>query len=388
MTKLLRITTVHESLRVLLPGQLAFMRAQGFTVWAASAAPDSTQDTVDGCPFYPLPLVRQPAPFRDAWAFCKTYRLIRTLRPHIVHTHTPKAGFVGILAAWLARVPVRIHTVAGLPLMERRGWKRWLLVQLERLTYRLATHVWPNSFGLETYIRQYIYDEPKLWVIGNGSSNGIDVDHFRAIPSLTTQACVLRAQLGIPTSAFVWVFVGRFVRDKGLTELVQAFLSILKTAPNTYLLLVGRSEPDDPIDGETERSLTETPKIISVGYQTDVRPYMVLGNAVVLPSYREGLPNVLLQAGCLERAVVAADITGCNEVVVPSKTGLLVPPKDANALQQAMNTMMDDPGLCAQMGRMARAHVKGRYERQQLWYDLLTAYQEALSPNKQLCASS
>lgn len=375
MAKLLRITTVAESLQTLLPGQLAFMQQQGFIVWSASAGPVPHPD----CPHFRLPLTRQITPFRDGYALWKTYQLIRQLRPDIVHTHTPKAGLIGMWAAWLARVPLRLHTVAGLPLMEKRGLMRWLLTRTERLTYWFSTAVWPNSVGLETYIRQEIYDGPKLRVIGNGSSNGIDSSHFRPDPVLTEQARTLRQQLSIAPDAFVWVFVGRIVPDKGISELILAFREVAEKMPTARLILVGQKEMINPIGSVVNSLIVSSSDILEVGYQIDVRPYLVLADALVLPSYREGLPNVLLQAACLERPVVATNIVGCREVVVERETGLLVPPQNPFALHDAMLRLMLNAPLCRQMGYEARRLVMEKYDQQTLWRALLRGYNQALS---------
>lgn len=376
--KLLRITTVPESLKMLLPGQLAFMQEQGFIVWAASAGPIPPQE-INECRHFVLPLVRLPSLARDLWALGKTWQLIRRLRPDIVHTHTPKAGLIGMWAARMAGVPVRLHTVAGLPLMERKGWKRLGLIFTEWLTYAFATGVWPNSFELETYIRQTIYNGPKLRVIGKGSSNGIDTTHFQPTPELIRQADVLRQQLLIPPGAFVWIFVGRIVRDKGIEELIRAFQEIAAKRQNVRLLLVGYEEIEGPIGEEIKQTITTSKTILSVGYQADVRPFILAANALVLPSYREGLPNVLLQAACLERPVITTDIVGCREAVADNKTGLLVPPKDPGALRDTMLRMMADSSLCQQMGGAARVHIVDRYDQQLLWRELLLAYKQALA---------
>lgn len=377
--KLLRITTVPESLRTLLPGQLAFMRERGFMVWAASAGPVH-DGQLDGCSHFALPLTRHPfSPLRDVWALWKTYQLIGQLRPDIVHTHTPKAGLIGMWAAWMARVPVRIHTVAGLPLMERQGFWRWLFTRAEQVTYWFSTDVWPNSFGLEAYIRQHLYDGPKLRVIGNGSSNGIDTTYFQETPNLAQKARTIQQQLGIPHNAFVWVFVGRIVRDKGIAELVTAFKGIVKNQPDSHLILVGHEEVLNSISAGTKQLIINEKCIISVGFQADVRPYIILADALVLPSYREGLPNVLLQAACLKRPVMATNIVGCREVVIEGKTGLLVPTKEPIALRNAMLKLMNDASLRGKMGPAARAHVEAHYDQQAVWQALLLAYKQALS---------
>lgn len=379
MAKLLRITTVPESLRTLLKGQLAYMRANGFEVYVASA-PDTSAADLEGCPHFALPLTRRITPFQDLWAVWKTYRLLRRLRPDLVHTHTPKAGLVGMVAAWLARVPVRIHTVAGLPLTEKKPLLRMLLRWVEKLTYGCATAVWPNSHGLAAYIGQHVYNGPKLRVIGNGSSNGIDTEYFSPTPVLVRRAEALRRQLTIPPEAFVFVFIGRMVRDKGLDELVVAFRSLVYLNRDVRLLFVGDYEERlNPVRSVTKELISTHPHISWVGYQADVRPYLQLADALVLPSYREGLPNVLLQAGCMQRPVIATDIVGCRDVVEPGKTGLLVPPKDPVALRGALRQLLTNPELGEQMGQNARHRIETLYRQETLWQTLLQAYQDALA---------
>lgn len=385
MPKLLRITTVPVSLHSLIRGQMRFMKEQGFTVWMASAdgeGLDSLQER-EGCPHYVLPLTRKITPFRDLQALWSTYRLIRRLRPDIVHTHTPKAGLIGMLAAWLARIPVRLHTVAGLPLMERQGQMQKLLIWIERLTYGCSTGVYPNSEALRRYITAHISDSPKLRVIGRGSSNGIDSAYYCLTPALREQALELRLQFGIEAHAFVWVFVGRMVRQKGVEELIMAYSRLSQSHKNMRLLLVGPFEDDlDPISSETRAIISSRPDIIHVGFQRDVRPYLALANALVFPSYREGFPNVPMQAACLELPMILSNINGCNELVEDGESGLLVPVKDTNALYQAMLRLIDDNALQQQFRQRGRELIMAGYDQTWVWKQILAEYERCLTEKK------
>ncbi|MFM7195721.1 MAG: glycosyltransferase, partial [Bacteroidota bacterium] len=248
--RLLRVTTVPISLKILLRGQLAWMRAQGFEVLAVSAdGPEVSDLQSEGIAHKVVRMHRAITPLADLIAVIRMYRVIREFRPDIIHTHTPKAGLVGLLAARLAGVPVRFHTVAGLPLMGLSGWRRQLLVRTERFTYRCATRVFVNSFSLREYIdREITRGKFDLTVLGNGSSNGIDTEYFSRHTEVLSAAQDIRRSLSIPEAAPVFCFIGRVVRDKGIGELINAFDQVRDRRPDVQLLLVGPLEPErDPL---------------------------------------------------------------------------------------------------------------------------------------------
>lgn len=179
--RILRIATVSHSLNLLLKGQLKYVSKNGFNIIIASSYDNDIRfiESREQVIHYSLPLNRKLSPILDLIALFKTIKLILKLKPNIVHTHSPKAGIVGMLAAFLCRTPIKIHTVAGLPLMEARGFKKHLLIYVERLTYLCADYIIPNSNNLKVYIEQYIYkDSQKIKVIGAGSSNGIDLEYL------------------------------------------------------------------------------------------------------------------------------------------------------------------------------------------------------------------
>ena len=344
---LLRIATIPMSLELLLEGQMSFMKRKGFHVEVASADGNGVEVLVrkEGVKHHVLPLKRSIAPLNDLKSLWATYLLIQKLKPDIVHTHTPKAGIVGMFASWLARVPLRIHDVAGLPLLEAQGSKRRLLDIVEKMTYAFASHVYPNSHGLKAIITQNKYCSPnKLKVLGDGSSNGTDTQYFD--PSLITNTTILdlKTKLGIEKTDHVFVFIGRLVTDKGVNELVSAFCKLNTSTKNTKLVLVGPHEPDlDPLLPETEELITANTAIITPGTIKDVRPYYAIADAFVFPSYREGFPNVVMEASAMGKPSIVSDINGNNEIVEHGKSGVIIPAKDSAAILNEMNTFIKNP---------------------------------------------
>ena len=279
-------------------------------------------------------MTRKITPLQDLSCLIRLIRFFREEKPHIVHSHTPKAGIIGMLAAYFTRVPIRMHTVAGLPLMEEKGVKKRILKTVERLTYRCATHVYPNSKGLLNFIKEKsLVDKTPIKCIGKGSSNGIDTAYFN--PDLISQERhnELRKQWKIGHDDFVFLFIGRLVGDKGINELVAAFEQLANKIPTAKLVLVGPQEPLlDPLSKDTINSINHNPNIILTGYQQDVRPFFKMAQAFVFPSYREGFPNVVLQAGAMRVPCIVSDINGCNEIIENEVNGLVVPPKQIQAL--------------------------------------------------------
>jgi glycosyltransferase involved in cell wall biosynthesis len=380
--KLLRITTVPISLHKLLQGQPGYMQEHGFEVILASAeGPEIPQiETQTGLKVHTLDLTRQISPLTDLKALWQTYQLIKQTRPDIVHTHTPKAGLIGMLAAKLAGVPIRMHTVAGLPLMQASGMKRFVLNQVERLTSWAATGVYPNSKALAGFmIREKLAPSYKVKMIAHGSSNGIDTAYFNPDLFTVKDRQALKHQLGIGKEDFVFSFVGRLVGDKGINELVQAFISLQEAQPRLKLLLVGNEEPDlDPLLPETKQFITEHPAIITTGWVEDVRPYLAISDVFAFPSYREGMPNVVLQAGAMGLPQIVTDINGSNEIIVPKKNGLIIPVKDTKALYERMTLLYQDDALRTTLSQEARPMIQERFEQKVVWEALLKEYQSLL----------
>ena len=289
-----------------------------------------------------------------------------------------------MLAARLAGVPHRLHTVAGLPLMEAIGTKRKILNFVEKLTYSSATRVYPNSKGLYDFILQNNFTQSnKLKIIANGSSNGIDTTFFSPAQVTEKERVTLREKLNIQPDNFVFVFVGRIVSDKGINELIKAF-SELQAAENNKLmgiklLLVGGLENDlDPLNPETLAEINQNKDIISVGFQQDVRSFFAIADALVFPSYREGFPNVVMQAGAMGLPSIVSDINGCNEIIIEGENGLIIPSKNVEKLKEKMLTLAKDKNLYTKLKGNSRRMIENRYEQSVVWNALLEEYEGLL----------
>ena len=386
MKKLIRITTVPISFKVLLKGQLRFMASNGFDVKGVSSEGEELKEVREneGIVMEAINMSRKITPFQDLKSLWEMWNFLRKEKPQIVHTHTPKAGIIGMLAARLAGVPHRLHTVAGLPLMEAMGIKRKILNFVERLTYSSATRVYPNSKGLYNFILQNNFTQSnKLKIIANGSSNGINTTFFSPAQVSEIEKITLREKLNIQPDDFVFVFVGRIVSDKGINELIKAF-SQLQAAENNEqigikLLLVGGLESDlDPLNPETLAEINQNKDIISVGFQQDVRPFFAISDALAFPSYREGFPNVVMQAGAMGLPSIVSDINGCNEIIVEGKNGLIIPPKNVEKLKEKMLTLAKDKNLYTKLKGNSRRMIENRYEQSVVWNALLEEYEGLL----------
>lgn len=379
MKKLIRITTVPLSLEKLLEGQLGYMQNH-YEVVAISSDEDRLKrfGEANNVGTYFVPMTRAITPGLDLKALYRLYRFLKKERPLIVHTHTPKAGILGMLAAKMARVPLRLHTVAGMPLMETTGNKRRILKAVEKLTYDSATRIYPNSQGLKEFILQEEFtSSEKVKVLGKGSSNGIDTEYFDPGLVSGTERDRIRESLGISSDHLVFVFVGRLVGDKGINELVRAFLQVHQEHKQTTLLLVGPFEQElDPIDAELFQRIKEHPQIFTTGYQEDVRPYFAVSDVLAFPSYREGFPNVVMQAGAMELPSIVSDINGCNEIIEEGVNGTIIPVKHTRALKEAMERMVKEPQWRQKLRHNSRKRITSSYKRQIYWDLLLEEYRK------------
>lgn len=374
---LVRMTTIPIALEKLLSGQLEFMNDHYRVIAIASEKENlEKMGKKRGLEVFFLNMTRKITPVQDLKSLLNLYRYFRKTKPLIVHTHTPKAGIVGMMAAKMAGVPNRLHTVAGLPLLVERGNKRKLLDFVEKLTYSCATKVYPNSNGLRDIILANGYcDSKKLKVFGNGSSNGIDTDHFDSVLYSEVENQQLREELGINPGDFVFVFVGRIVKDKGINELIDAFKQLLAKHPAVKLLLVGDYESDlDPLSVPTLEFIRTNPNVIFTGWKNDVRPYFAISDALVFPSYREGFPNVVMQAGAMHLPCIVTDINGCNEIIEENVNGVIIPVENTDLLLDAMRKIYTDADFRNLLRSNARRRIVDHYDQKKLWQLILDEY--------------
>ena len=383
MKKLIRITTVPISIEKLLENQPRFF-SEYFNITLVSSDEERLAKVASdqGVQYFPLEITRRITPLQDLRCLVRLVRFLRQEKPHFVHSHTPKAGIIGMLAAYITGVPVRMHTVAGLPLMEATGVKRWVLNAVERITYFCSTHVYPNSRGLETFILQNKFCTPKkIKVLGSGSSNGIDTSYFDPEQVTQAQQVALKSELSIEPKDFVFCFVGRLVKDKGVNELIDAFIQISKKHLNAKLLIVGHTEADlDPLLPKTLHNIEFNKRIIELGFQKDIRPYLAIADLFIFPSYREGFPNVILQANAMGIPCIVSDINGCNELIKQGENGLIVPTKNSKILKEQMELLLENPNHLKASKAEIRNFIRLNFEREVFWELLLKEY-KALEKN-------
>lgn len=369
--KLLRITTSSVSLDLLLKGQLSFLN-QYYEVVGVASGKEGLQkvEEREGIRTVEVKMHRNINLFGDILSFWKMIRVVARERPFMIHANTPKGSLLGMIAGWWCRVPHRIYTVTGLRFETAHGPFRRLLIGMERLTCACATKVIPEGEGVrQTLIRERITRKP-LTVILNGNINGVDMEHFRRSEEIYEQATRLKSKV------FSFCFVGRLVRDKGIRELVHAFARLHEVHPDTRLFLVGPLEQDlDPLDKATLDLMNSSPGIVCTGYQSDIRPFLAASDVFVFPSYREGFPNVVMQAGAMGLPAIVTDISGSNEIILDGKNGMIIPPRDQQALFESMRYAMENKEMMAEMAANARPLIQSRYEQQMVWAAILREYQ-------------
>lgn len=332
-----------------------------------------------------IPMERKIAPLRDLLSIWHLWRTMRALHPAITNVGTPKAALLGGIAAWLNNVPCRFYTLHGLRFETTKGLKRRLLICAERLACRLAHRVFCVSHSVrEKAIACGLTNRERTVVFGSGSCNGVDASRFAPNPRLMQRAAALRRHFGIPEKAAVILFVGRLTTDKGIPELVEAFVQLDRQFPDIRLLLVGCFEAEDPLPAETRRLLEGHSHIIFAGAVRDTSGYYAAADIVVLPSHREGLPTVLLEAQAAGKPVVGADVTGIVDVVTDGETGLLFPAGDATTLGNAIARLISDDALARKLEAVGRERVQREFQQHQIWDALHRAYLDVLEEHESL----
>lgn len=375
--KLVRIATIPLSLNVFCRGLLAELSSEYEVV--AVSSPGSELDEIaqrEGVRTVAIPMQRHIAPLSDLISLVRLFRLFRRERPDIVHSMTPKAGLLAMMAARMARVPARVHTFTGLVFPSASGLKRQLLMLTDRITCRCATHVVPEGEGVKRDLQRFGITRKPMQVLGYGNVRGIDLDYYCRTAAIESQASSLRRSLSIPPHAFVYVFVGRITHDKGIDELVSAFCHLYAKRSDVYLMLVGDEESIDPLAPATRSKISKAYNIFHFGWQSDVRPWYAAANALVFPSHREGFPNVVIEACAMGLPCIVTDINGSNEIIVEGHNGTIIPPNDADKLYQAMKKIVElRAHTTATMAANARQSVASRFEQSYVRQCLKDFYQ-------------
>ena len=374
--KILRISTVPSSLSGLLKGQL-FMLNGRYEVVAVSS-PGKAMEILrerEGVRTIAVPMERRISILKDLVSLVRLIGLFLKEQPDMVHSITPKAGLLSMLAGWITRVPVRIHTFTGLVFPTAIGMMQKLLIWMDRITCFCATIVNPEGEGVKQDLINYHITRKPLLIIANGNVNGVDLDYFHRTETICEQSKSYKNK-----NDFTFCFVGRIVRDKGINELVSAFVRLHEHYSQVCLLLVGAYEKElDPVSPKTEELIINHPAIHFVGFQEDVRPFLVASDVLAFPSYREGFPNVVLQAGAMGLPSIVTDINGCNEIIIPNENGIIIPPRDVDALYKAMEYCLNHPDEVKRMAANARPLIASRYDQKMVWKALLEEYEQLLA---------
>jgi glycosyltransferase involved in cell wall biosynthesis len=373
---LIRTSAIPGSLCFLLKGQLSFLN-QNYEVIGVSSKGKEVHivSEREGIKIKEIEIKRNIDLIKDLVSLYRLCKFFKRQKPFIVHSITPKAGLLSMIAARMCKTPIRIHTFTGLIFPTKRGIMQKILILTDRILCLCATHIYPEGIGVKNDLLKYNITNKPLKVLANGNVNGIDVLFFNSLLFSDIDKYTLKKKLDINDDDFVFIFVGRLVTDKGINELVKIFNEISTQYQYIKLLLVGLMEEDlDPLLPETVTIINHHKQIISVGWQSDVRPYFSIADILVFPSHREGFPNVVIQAGAMGLPSIVTDINGCNEIIIEDKNGVIIPPKDEEALREAMISLLTDKEKRKRMVAVSRQMIVERYEQKIVWEALLTEY--------------
>lgn len=378
-TKIIRTSTVPTSLDVFCKGLLRELQEkEGYEIIAVSSSGAALQAIAEreGVRTVAVDMKRHISPVHDLVSLWRLVRVFRRENPTMVHSITPKAGLLSMMAAWICRVPVRLHTFTGLVFPTATGIKQRILIFTDKLTCACATHIVPEGEGVKNDLMRFGITKKPLKVLGYGNVRGIDINYYNAtLPDVKAAADKIRRD-----DKFTFIFIGRLVRDKGINELVDAFIRLNSQWPNTRLLLVGPYEENlDPLSPETLSAINKNEAIQCVGSQNDVRPWLAASDVFVFPSYREGFPNVVIEAGAMGLPSIVTDINGSREIIEDRKNGRIIPSHDANALLEAMNELLINQEKVKFMAANARPMIASRFEQCFVRQCLKDYYNEILS---------
>lgn len=375
--KVIRVNSIAPMMEAYFHDQALLFSQWYDMVYISSPGKEHEIMRADGIRTEEIFIARPISPLQDIITLWKLFCFFRKEKPAIVHSVTPKAGLLSMTAAWLARVPVRIHTFTGLLFPWRGGVMHHILKLTDKITCLFATNINPEGKGVRNDLQKFNITRKSMPILGHGNIRGVNLEKY-APKGTRVQS---RQSLNIPEDAFVFAFTGRLVKDKGINELVAAFVKLADKYPTAHLLLIGPQEPElDPLTAETQESIAGHPNIHSPGSCSNVPEMLEAADAFVFPSYREGFPNALLEAQAMSLPCIATNICGCNEIITDADNGLLIPSRDEDALHQAMKSIISMPAEARTlMGNSARKQIEEKFTAAFVAQNLHHYYQQLLN---------
>lgn len=381
--KLIRTSTIPGSLNTFCKGFLKELNENfNYEVIALSSPGPQLKEIAEreNVKTIAVEMKRQISPLHDLKSLFQLIRIFHIEKPDIIHSITPKAGLLCMMAAWFCRVPIRMHTFTGLIFPTSTGIKQKILIFTDRLTCKCATHIIPEGEGVKSDLQRFKITRKPLKVLGYGNIRGIDLNYYSRSKEVMQAAKEIKKD-----DLYTFIFIGRIVRDKGINELINAFARLHNENSSIRLILVGRYEDTlNPISEKTRQIIDSNDAIEAVGQQSDVRHWLTAADALVFPSYREGFPNVVIEAGAMGLPSIVTDINGCNEIIEEGENGTIVPPRNADALYEAMKRFITDRETTTKMASKARKMVADRYEQQFVWNALFEEYKRLTEESTKL----
>ena len=382
MLKLVRITTVPVSLKLLLRGQMKFMKSNGIDVTMISSSGPEIHEVIayENCEHIIIPMTRTISVFSDLLSLIRLTVLLYKLKPDIVHTHTPKAGLIGMWAAAFVGAKVRLHTIAGLPFMTSSGVKRYILIAAEKITYLPAKIVLPNSKSIKQYmIDNKMINPKKLRLIGQGSSNGIDIGRYNNEALDVEKLHRIKSDIDYSEDLMYFLVVGRMVKDKGINEVIASFLKLSESYTHIRLILLGPFEDlrkEENLSAELKQLIYSNNKIIHIEWSNHVEYFMDISDVLIHASHREGFPNVLLQAGAMNCPIICSDIPGNIDLVKDGETGFLFSKGDINDLISKLDYAINNYNDLKVLAKNLNAIVNDCFSSVTVHNELLNLYNE------------
>ncbi len=381
--KIIRSATVPTSLYTFCKGILKEL-SEKYEVVALSSPGEEIPVIAEceGVRTITVPMERDISIKKDIISLWKLIKVFRSEKPTIVHSMTPKAGLLCMMAAYLTRVPIRIHTFTGLVFPTSTGLKRKILMLTDSITCACATHIIPEGEGVKNDLINNGITKKPMRVLGYGNVRGVDMEHFSRRPEVMKLSESIRND-----SLLTFLFVGRIVRDKGINELCQAMDRLSGFAPARLIFVGYYEETLDPISDESRDIIDKNPSIEYVGPKLgdELLAYYAAADCFVFPSYREGFPNTVLEAGAMGLPSIVTDINGSREIIRQDENGVIIPSKNVNALFDAMVNMVRDKAARERMAGNARRMVAERFEQGFVKKCLYDFYDELLFSRNRKC---